>query len=296
VLSPGVRPQDNFLFTPIDDQDHNRFNLLISLIATAQVSLLGIMGFMSRRWRSRSPEAWWTLIGWGTATASLMFSFSFVLYRILPELRFVQLPLRWLLCLNVAFALLTTMAPRPWVYRTLSCLVMLAMLIWVWHRVQPPWWDNSADVAEMLDNQQSNTGYEGTDEYVPTGADAYEINKEAQRVVFEGEGASRIKIAQWAPEFRSFSVNVDHPGKIVLNLFNYPAWEVKINGRPVRAATVEVTGQMILPVEAGENHVRLTFARTADRSAGGLISLAAGVLVLGWSFFNRRIPGFPEKI
>ena len=296
VLSPGVRPQDNFLFTPIDDQDHNRFNLLISLMATAQISLLGIMGFMSRRWRGRSPEAWWTLIGWGTTTASLMFSFSFVLYRILPELRFVQLPLRWLLCLNVAFVLLTTMASRPWVCRTLSCLVMLAVLIWVWHRVQPPWWDTSADVAEMLDNQQSDTGYEGTDEYVPTGADAYEINKDAHRVAFEGEGTSQIKIAQWAPEFRSFSVNVDHPGKIVLKLFNYPAWEVRINGRPVRAATVEVTGQMILPVEAGENRVLMTFARTTDRSAGGLISLSAGVLMLGWSFFNKRIPGLPEKV
>jgi len=173
---------------------------------------------------------------------------------------------------------------------------MLAMLIWVWHRVQPPWWDNSADVAEMLDNQQSSTGYEGTDEYVPTGADAYEINKEAHRVGFEGEGASRINIAQWAPELRSFSVDVDHPGKIVLKLFNYPAWEVRINGHPVRAATVEVTGQMILPVEAGENRVLMTFMRTTDRSAGGFLSLGAGILVVGWSLFRRRIPGLREKI
>ena len=30
VLSPGVRPQDNFLFTILADPDHNRFNLLVS--------------------------------------------------------------------------------------------------------------------------------------------------------------------------------------------------------------------------------------------------------------------------
>ena len=30
VLSPGVRPQDNFLFTSLNNPDHDRFNLLIS--------------------------------------------------------------------------------------------------------------------------------------------------------------------------------------------------------------------------------------------------------------------------
>ena len=33
VLSPGVRPQDNFLFTTINDPDHNRFNVLVSVVA-----------------------------------------------------------------------------------------------------------------------------------------------------------------------------------------------------------------------------------------------------------------------
>jgi len=34
VLSPGVRPQDNFLFTTVTDADHNRFNLLVSLVTS----------------------------------------------------------------------------------------------------------------------------------------------------------------------------------------------------------------------------------------------------------------------
>src|SRR5262249_55238230 len=29
VLAPGVRPQDNFLFTTISDLDHNKFNLIV---------------------------------------------------------------------------------------------------------------------------------------------------------------------------------------------------------------------------------------------------------------------------
>ena len=65
VLSPGVRPQDNFLFTFLDDQDHNRFNLLISLVATAQIILVAASGFMSRQWRIRAREGWWTSVAWG---------------------------------------------------------------------------------------------------------------------------------------------------------------------------------------------------------------------------------------
>ena len=203
-------------------------------------------------------------------------------------MRFVQLPLRWLLCLNVAFALLLTMASRSWLVRALTCVVMLAVLVWVWHRVQPPWWDNAADVAEMQDNQQSGSGYEGTDEYVPTGADAYEINKDAQRVAFEGDGSSTIHLTQWGPESKAFTANVSRSGKLVLKLFNYPAWQVEINGRPVKTGTVEVTGQMIVPVEAGENEIRITFVRTQDRTIGGLISFGTVLLVLGWTVFGRR--------
>jgi hypothetical protein len=295
VLSPGVRPQDNFLFTFIDNADHNRFNLLISLLATAQIVLLAAIGFLSRRWRSRAPQAWWALVGWGTASAVVMFSFSFLLYRILPEIRFVQLPLRWLLCLNVAFALLLTMALRPWLLRALACVVILAVLVLVWHRVQPPWWDTAADVAEMQDNQQSNLGYEGTDEYVPTGADAYEINKDARQVTFEGDSGSRIHIIRWAPELRSFKASVSHPGKLVLKLFNYPAWKVEVNRRPVITGTIDVTGQMTVPVVAGENQVQITFTRTPDRTIGGLVSFGTMILLLGWTFFSRRTLMLPEK-
>ena len=110
---------------------------------------------------------------------------------------------------------------------------MLAVLVFVWHRVQPPWWDDAGDVAEMLDNQQNGAGYEGIDEYVPNGADVYEIKKDARRVTFEGDGSARIRITQWGPESKSFSANLSQPGKLVLKLFSYPAWKVEVNGRPV---------------------------------------------------------------
>jgi hypothetical protein len=228
------------------------------------------------------------LTAWSTASALLLTSFSLLLYRFLPELRYVQLPLRWLLCLNVGFALFVTMGTRRWLVRALACLAMLAVLAFVWHRVQPPWWDDAGDIAEMLDHQQDGSGYEGIDEYVPNGVDVYQIHKDAHRVIFQGNGTSRIRITQWGPESKSFSANLSQPGRLLLKLFNYPAWRVEVNHRPVQTGLLAVTGQMVIPVEAGDHEVQVTFAQTRDREIGGLISFGTGILILALMPLNRR--------
>ena len=280
VLAPGVRPQDNFLFTILEDIDHNRFNFLVSLVAAAQIVMLAGAALVSRLRRRESMRLWWTIAAWSVLPAVLMFSFTFSLWQHLPKLRFVQLPWRWLLCLNVPFALLTTMAWRRWAARAVVCAAMLFVLVIAWHRIQAPWWDTSADLNEMLDNQQDGSGYEGTDEYVPTGADPYEIDKNARRVTFDGAGRSRIEVKQWGAESKFFIADVTSPGKLVLRLFNYPAWRVEVNGHPVASETREITGQLTIPVETGQNQVRITFIRTWDRTAGGLISAATVLLVI----------------
>ncbi|MGA9797909.1 MAG: 6-pyruvoyl-tetrahydropterin synthase-related protein [Terriglobales bacterium] len=288
VLSLGVRPQDNFIFTNLNNPDHDRFNMLISVVSVAEMILMAVAWFLARAWRNRAPEFWAMLTAWSAACALLLTSISFWLYRFLPEMRYVQLPLRWLLCLNVGFALFVTMASRRWLIRALACLAMLAVLAVVWHRIQPPWWDDRGDIAEMVDHQQDGSGYEGIDEYVPNGVDVYEINHDARRVIFEGNGTSRIRITQWGPESKSFSANVSQPGKLVLKLFNYPAWKVEVNHRPVQTGQLDVTGQMVIPVEAGDHQVQVTFTRTRDRQIGASISFATVILVLVLIPFDRR--------
>jgi 6-pyruvoyl-tetrahydropterin synthase related domain len=288
VLSPGVRPQDNFIFTSLNNPDHDRFNMLISVVSVAEMIIMAVAWFLARSWRNRAPEFWSMLTAWSAACALLLTSVSLWLYRFLPEMRYVQLPLRWLLCLNVGFALYVTMAWRRWFIRALACLAMLAVLAVVWQRVQPPWWDDRGDIAEMVDHQLDGSGYEGIDEYVPNGVDVYEINHDARRVIFEGNGTSRIRITQWEPESKSFSANVSQPGELVLKLFNYPAWKVEVNNRPVQTGLLDVTGQMVIPVEAGDHQVQVTFTRTRDRQIGASISFATVMLVLVLIPFDRR--------
>src|SRR5206468_4911756 len=141
---------------------------------------------------------------WGAAATLLMFSLTSPAWDHLLKLRFVQLPWRWLLCLNVVFALLVIMAFRRWWTRLLLCIVLLAVVAFAWHRVQPPWWDTAADIAEMLDNQQEGSGYEGVDEYVPADADASEIRQDAPLVTLEDKAGDQVHVQHWDSELKVF--------------------------------------------------------------------------------------------
>jgi len=287
VLAPGVRPQDNFLFTTMNDADHNRFNLLVSLMATTEIIVVALAVFFARRRQRLSPIGW-IFMAWGTAATLLMFSLTASAWDHLPELRFVQLPWRWLLCLNLVFASLVPVAFRRWWTRLLVIVVLLAVVFLVWHRVQAPWWDTAADIDEMLDNQQRGSGYEGVDEYVPANADASEVKQDASSVAVQGIPTPQIHIQQWDPELKVFTADLQEARNLVLHLFNYPAWAVQINGRAASTETQELTGQMIIPVDAGQNRVEIRFVRTWDRTLGGVISGVTLLLVLAIGVFSRK--------
>ncbi len=286
VLAPGLRPQDNFFFTAINDVDHDRFNLLVSLAGGAEVLVFAVALYLSRKWRERA--IWWPLVAWGSAAALLMLPVTLVFWKYLPELRFVQLPWRWLLALNVAFALLVTMAWRRLLSRLLLCAAMLGLLATVWHRVQPPWWDTAADVQEMHDFIENGDGYEGTDEYVPAGVDPYELNKDASKVATESGDSALIHIDQWSAQTKVFSVDVSRPEKLRLRLLNYPAWRIEVNARPVQATAHPVTGEVVFPVSPGPNRVRVSFIQTRDRLIGGVVSVVALLLLILTSIYFRR--------
>lgn len=287
VLSPGVQPADNYLFTKIGDADHNRFNLLVSLVAAGEIIWLAFAAWFSRR-RSSSLVLWKILTAWGTCAMLLMLPFTSLFWNHLPELKFVQLPWRWLLCLNAALVLLAVMAWQRWWPRMLAYAVMLGVVVFVWHRVQPPWWDHAVDVQNMQSAMLSEHGYEGTDEYVPINADPYEIDPAMRKATLNGPGHAQIRVLEWGAQEKEFTALVSEPTRLAVRLFNYPAWRVEVNGQPVSVETQETTGVMIVPVGAGDNKVTIKFIRTWDRVVGGVISGLAFFLVLAVSLWQIR--------
>jgi hypothetical protein len=279
AVSAGSRPQDSFLFIHTTDAEHDAFNRLISWVAIAEILLTFTAAWAARSWGSRNRELWYSLMGWASACAVLMLSITGPLWNLLPRLRFMQFPWRWMLCLGIPFTLLIVLGVRRWTSRVALYLAMLCVLAFGWQHYQPPWWDNAADLREMQDNMATGAGYEGTDEYTPVGADPSSVDKDARRVTVDGPAHAAIRVSEWNPESKTFTADMSEPDSLALRLFNYPAWRVEVNGRQVRTSTREGTGQMLVPVEAGANRVQISFARTWDRSLGGWISVIVLILI-----------------
>jgi hypothetical protein len=237
----------------------------------------------------RRHKLWLPLLAWSAVCALLMLSPTLPLWNHFPELRFVQLPWRWLLCLNLPFALLVAMSLQRWWLRIVVCVAMLGVLLTVWHRVQNPWWDNAGDIQEMLDNQQDGLGNEGADEYVPAGVDPYDADQKAPQVHFEGNGRAQITIQKWDAERRAIDASATSAGKLVLRLFNYPLWDVEVNGRQVETESTPDTGQLVVPISAGKNSVRIRFVDGWDHKIGLLLS-GVGFAVLVLLFVIGRKP------
>jgi hypothetical protein len=319
LLSPPVRPQDNFLFTTMADPDHNRFNLIVSTLALAEIGVLILAVYGSRRWRpqgvenaasasSRQPLGravargasaapdrmpWMLLATWGAGSALLMLSVTNALWQHLPKLRFVQLPFRWLLCLNAALAVLLVMAAQRRTSRSLLFAAVLAAMIFAGYRVRPPWWDTAADIREMSNAVADGSGYEGIDDYVPAGDDAYELNKSLPLVGSDKDNDNdngsdkgllvQSEILDWGPTEKHFRVHAAAPQNLIVRLFSYPAWDVVVNGKPTATQKTEVTGLIVIPIAAGDSDVYIYFRRTMDRHIGNAVSLISlALFVVAW--------------
>ena len=232
------------------------------------------------------------LVAWALAITLLLFPFTFLAWQHLPKLRFMQLPWRWLLCLNVSFALLLAMAWRRWLPRILISTAMLVVLATVWllishpggkrHAIFPTWWPT---------NRTAKATKAPTSTF-PNDADAYDVKPNTPLVKLEDDGAAKIQVQKWGSEAKLFSATVSGPGNLVLHLFTYPAWRAEVNGQIVETDNQDNTGQMLIPVGAGENRVRVTSIRTRDQVIGESISGVTVLLILTCMLWRRDRSSF----
>jgi hypothetical protein len=115
-------------------------------------------------------------------------------------------------------------------------------------------------------------------------------------VRFEGHGQERINIQQWDGEKRRIVVDTKSPGKLVLRLFNYPLWKTEVNGHPAQTTSTPDTGQMIVPITAGENRVQTDFVNGWDRKVGWVLSGSAFlIMAFMYGLWNKRQPPLPAE-
>jgi 6-pyruvoyl-tetrahydropterin synthase related domain len=289
VLAQELRPEANFLFSRLNDPEFVRFNWKVSWVALAVLIVLVLATVITHRSRRRIPELWWPLVVEEAFASFLLLSASWPLWRILPELRFLQFPWRWLLVLSLVAAIFLTLAAerakRPWL---IWAVVFVALAGAGAAIVRDAWWD-SEDAQNLLSAIQSGRGYEGADEYAPIGCDRTELPENSPRAALatDVQERARIHIERWTAEKKLLSVDVLHPATIALKLVNYPAWRAEVNGQPATLGSKPPTSQVVLPLVAGHNEITVTFRQTTDRTLGGILSLISALVLAGIALRRR---------
>ena len=285
ALSAGLLPSENFLYTVINDPEHTLFNWIASTVAVAMIVLTGLAAIAARRRMAerltgaKGEKLWIALVLLGGTATVLMLRLSLFAWEVLPKLRFVQFPWRWMSILALPFTvfLACVVARRRsgwlWALAVISLLIAAGRFL-----VHQTWWDPD-DIPTLQASIAAGEGFDGTDEYDPVGDDHYNLPTKMPRTRILSpkevtkDSTTQIYFDRWTAEEREMLVISAQPIRLALRLLDYPAWRVEVNGVAVEPEHPEDSGHMILALPAGESRVTARFGRTRDRTAGAVVSL-----------------------
>jgi hypothetical protein len=298
AIRPDWAPENNFLFAHNTISPNLPFNLALSFIAVLLMIVAAIAAALSSRFRRSAPDAWRLLVVLGGLSTFMMFSVSSILWRILPEMRYVEFPWRWLSPLCVVTVLLTSAAvaqarnKRTWRVTVAVAVTAIAAVI-----VYTVRWDtHHQHLQDLTVAAHSGAGYPGVPWCYPLGSRPSKLPKDAPLIATDREEeksmsreGAQIHVERWSAEQRVFSVESPRPLALRIKLLPYPAWQGKLDGKAIPLEASQETGQMLLSVPAGASRTEIKFVRTWDRTLGIAVSLTTVLaFILLRLTFRRR--------
>jgi hypothetical protein len=311
---PGYNFENNWLFVhnanPIlalhDAINHQASWIAMSMIVVALAAVVSC-------WRRRTLplqkgsgfRGWWIPLAVIPIVVLFMsFPISRRVWYLLPEIRFLQYPWRWLEAVEAPMAIFVVAAIWP-ATRRMRVAVLAACGAWFaaatvfagayFFQVCYP----EDTVASTLTDYRDGAGFEGMFEYAPPNADLTQIARDLPDACLVGDPNVALgkpdtndpdANPQWSrdqgtceatyviagdgntnPEHREIRANVPHTGYLVLRLLNYPSWRVRVNGRLfwtdrkiVLPLPKRDDGLIAVPVPQGQVNLRIDWANTND--------------------------------
>jgi hypothetical protein len=295
ALSSGLLPAQNFLFTEIADVEHTWFNWISSFCALALLLLAPLTALSSRRFANNtgplraSKSLWGALLLLGSVATLMMFRVTDPLWSLLPKMRFVQFPWRWMSIVAVVCCCFLAAAMerrRGWLWFVLVAIFSFPLGYFL---TQNTWWDPD-EMSTQLAAIKSGAGYEGVDEYDPLGDDHLDLPKHAPLAKILPDSSksprsqppnAKIQIETWRTGNHKVFVESSGPAVVALRLLNYPAWQVTVNAKTVIPEKPDDLDQMLVPIEAGKSEIQVRFVRTNDQTAGIALSIFSLLLAAG---------------
>jgi hypothetical protein len=344
---PGLRIENNWIFPQHTDAAlHARdltlhfiswVNLWMIVVALVSLAALWAGGRLAvRRTSDRTPDRpadraadkmpgrlggrfWIPLAMIPAVVLFFQLPVSLAVWNLLPKLRFLQFPWRWLLVVEAPMAIFFAAAVWPrnarrrWL-RTgvafLCALLFVGMTVFAAENFfRDPKEDD--DLATILEKYLTGAGFVGTDEYAPAGAentlvamglpdacltDNFDDEQGVQPTpdetpIWRAEQKSCISTAvaePGRPEHIRVSTNALRAGFLVLRLRSYPAWRVTVNGQAVANLQAREDGLIAVPVPQGPVRVTVDWTITPDVVAGRWVSGLALLGLVGLAIMERR--------
>jgi hypothetical protein len=288
-------------------------------------------GLLVCRLRGRLPgeRRWW--IPLALIPAAILFMqipFSRPLWNLLPDLRFLQFPWRWLVVLEAPMAVFFAAAvwpresARPWrrvAVGTACMAIFLAMTAFAGREFFQSCDDEDA-VPGMLSTYASGQGFIGTGEYEPIGTDnslvatglpAACLTSDPAMVLGvtpDGQGqdsqdaddaqpawnsaqGSCAETLSWQtsqPEHRRIQALIPRVGFLILRLRAYPAWRITVNGQPLASLPRRGDGLIAVAVPQGPINLAVDWTTTPDVVAGRWLSALAALLLARLWLLERK--------
>jgi hypothetical protein len=173
---------------------------------------------------------------------------------------------------------------------------------------QPSPWPDFGEVnnlrMSLIENSGRWLGTTSTADYVPATVDMIPSRKgsvvapiaaglppdRVNRAALP-EGAS-VETEVLRPLLTRYTVSTPRDTRLRLFLFDFPGWQVRVDGQVVETELGRPEGFLVVPVPAGEHVVEVEFGSTVARDLGLVISLLS---LLMMAFIAWRMPGKPGR-
>jgi len=331
---PGERIENSFLFShhtdpgmEFHDVELHRASLLT--VSMTAVALLGLL-IAWRRGKLPARRGWWgPLALLPIILLLLQLPVSLPVWNLLPKLRFLQFPWRWLVALEAPMGIFFAAAvwPDEASQRQLRKVVTTGFVLLFFGasifaaRSFFQVCDEEDAVTPMWNVHQSGKGFAGTEEYYPIGFDSSvllqpglpdgclgslrvaaipnpEPNPAPSAAESPAEAPPDVAREVCDATFASMSGRTEnmhivgalpHGGDLILRRIVSPAWQVTLNGQGVTPHAAADVPLLVIPVAKGSLDLRVNWVATPDVVLGRWITALAILLLTALCVLERML-------
>lgn len=268
----------------------------IHWMLSAILGLIVIFKLKTERARGAVFYVFAFMLALGWIAAFMTHLRSYPIWSVLPPLKYVQFPWRFLTLVIFGFSFVAgyiTVLFSSKIAKVLGVVLVIGVIAYNWNYFKPeygklgPLTDEQKFTKAAWDLQQTAGIYD----YLPNAAK--EAPKAPMKEVAEiMKGEATILDPKLGTSWASFTVNAQTDTEIRLGIFSFPGWKVyEILPRdrdviPTYVPDTEAWGRMYITLPPGEHKIEARLENTLPRTAGNVVSSLAWIVMM-WYLISK---------